>query len=239
MRDRNQQEKGIKNKKRERMVWDDEMQQWRPRYGYKRAYDETDMPIMEVKAGQDPYADPWEAKRQEKKARIEKNERNRERNEERAGRRVDGMKSGIPVDLAGSTHKGKSGVQKALTLAQNSTASMGKFDVKAMGEPEQRKVSGTRKAQPNNDLSKKGVKNEAAKSAKILSRVLTAAENPQMKLKGRKGERIEAGRRSREYHPLDDAPYENVGGGEAGSFKKKKGRAGAGKLTKMTKKRAK
>jgi regulator of ribosome biosynthesis len=32
--------KGIEKQKRGRMVWDDEMREWRPRYGYKRANDE-------------------------------------------------------------------------------------------------------------------------------------------------------------------------------------------------------
>jgi hypothetical protein len=45
----------------------------------------------------------------------------------------------------------------------------------------------------------------------------------QPKFKGQRGERIEARKRSREFHPLDDAPFENAGGGEAGDFKKKKG----------------
>ena len=51
--------------------------------------------------------------------------------------------------------------------------------------------------------------------------------------------RAVGGKRRREFHPLDDSPYENMGGGEAGDYKKKKGRAAAGKSKKMTKKRIK
>ena len=77
-------QKGIENKKRGRMVWNDETQQWAPRYGYKRANDDgADWPIMEVRAGDDPNADPWTLRKQEKKARVDKNETNRRRNVER------------------------------------------------------------------------------------------------------------------------------------------------------------
>ena len=47
--------KGIEKKKRGRMVWNEETEQWAPRYGYKRANDGgADWPIMEVKPGDDP-----------------------------------------------------------------------------------------------------------------------------------------------------------------------------------------
>jgi hypothetical protein len=43
-------EKGIQNRKRSRMVWDEEAQEWRPRWGYKRAKGGVeDMAIVEVK----------------------------------------------------------------------------------------------------------------------------------------------------------------------------------------------
>jgi regulator of ribosome biosynthesis len=42
-------EKNIKNKKRERMVFDEDTQEWKPRYGYKRANNgDLDIPIVEV-----------------------------------------------------------------------------------------------------------------------------------------------------------------------------------------------
>lgn len=43
-------EKGIQNRKRARMVWEEEAQEWRPRWGYGRAKGGVeDMAIVEVK----------------------------------------------------------------------------------------------------------------------------------------------------------------------------------------------
>jgi regulator of ribosome biosynthesis len=67
-------EKGIQNKKSSRMVWDDDHKEWRPNWGYKRANDGVlDQPIVEMKAGKDPMADPWSEARAAKKARLQKN----------------------------------------------------------------------------------------------------------------------------------------------------------------------
>lgn len=78
-------EKGIKNTKRERMVYDEDMGEFRPRYGYKRANNGIeDIPIVEIKEGQDPYADPWSEERKEKKQRVQKNAKNQIQNTKRA-----------------------------------------------------------------------------------------------------------------------------------------------------------
>mmetsp|Transcript_70079 Transcript_70079/g.137773 ORF Transcript_70079/g.137773 Transcript_70079/m.137773 type:complete len:385 (-) Transcript_70079:187-1341(-) len=258
-------EKGIEKKKRGRMVWDDQEQKWAPRYGFNRAYGEGEVPIMEVKTGQDPFEDPWEREKNEKKARVSKNVGQQLKNDERTGRRVASIKATMPVDLpegrgafaasfngqnksgganaegaSKPSQRGKEGVSKTLTLVQNSTASMGAFDVRRQGEPGQRLAAGSRKEKVANDLTKSGMASEKARNDKMLGRVLNAVDKPaQPKFKGSRGERIEARKRSREFHPLDDAPFQNLGGGDAGEYKKKKGRAAAGKMTKMTKKRIK
>ena len=77
-------EKGIKKRKRERMVFDESTEEYKPRFGYKGINQGVDEhAIVEVKDGQDPYADPWAAARQDKKARVDKNEKHRQRNIER------------------------------------------------------------------------------------------------------------------------------------------------------------
>lgn len=74
-------EKGIKNKKRERMVFEEDSQEFRPRFGYKRAKNGVeDMPIVEIKNGQDPFKDPWAEERKDKKARVLKNEKSQKKN---------------------------------------------------------------------------------------------------------------------------------------------------------------
>jgi hypothetical protein len=151
------------------MVFDELTKQFVPRYGYKANNQGiADHAIVEIKPGQDPFADPWEAAKVEKKERIAKNETKRLRNIERAevgkGR---GKKNklvtyglspplflllaltlslsppmlsdpasvpGIPLEIvAEDSHskklqgkRGKTGVRQALSLAQYSTASMGR-----------------------------------------------------------------------------------------------------------------
>lgn len=40
------QEKGIKKRKRSVKVWDEDQQEWRRRFGYQRAGDDNDIPII-------------------------------------------------------------------------------------------------------------------------------------------------------------------------------------------------
>jgi Uncharacterized protein involved in ribosome biogenesis len=67
-------EKGIKKKKRGRLVWDEITKSWVPRHGrgsIKKIQDSVDV-IREVKPGQDPTEDPFEKKALEKKLEKEK-----------------------------------------------------------------------------------------------------------------------------------------------------------------------
>ena len=45
------QQKGIVKKKRSKLVYDEQQKEWRRRYGYKKANDDADIPIIEAKAG--------------------------------------------------------------------------------------------------------------------------------------------------------------------------------------------
>lgn len=159
-------EKGIKKKKRERMIFDEDTQEYRPRYGYKRAksgIEET--PIVEVKHGADPYADPWAEARAEKKERVQKNTMQQFKNQKRAekakgkgnkillgaglglGREYDPARvPGIPIDVVKREGKrGKDGVRQALQIVQQSTASMGRFDEMRKGEP-MKKLKGKKRS---------------------------------------------------------------------------------------------
>jgi regulator of ribosome biosynthesis len=149
-------EKGIKNSKRDRMVYDEVTGEFAPRFGYKRSKNGLqDQAIVEIKPGDDPYADPWAEDRKQKKARVEKNEKQKQQNQSRALKakgKNSGVSSyspeavpGIPLELTGKQEKrGKGGVKNALKLAQLSTASMGRFDNYRTGEPE-RKLSGNKR----------------------------------------------------------------------------------------------
>jgi regulator of ribosome biosynthesis len=44
------QEKGIRKQKRSKLVWDEDTQEWKRRFGYKRANDDEAVPIIEARA---------------------------------------------------------------------------------------------------------------------------------------------------------------------------------------------
>ena len=58
------------------MVYDEISKEYKPRWGYKSVTGGIDEhAIVEVKEGQDPYKDPWAEARNEKKLRVEKNQK--------------------------------------------------------------------------------------------------------------------------------------------------------------------
>ncbi|WAQ95855.1 RRS1-like protein [Mya arenaria] len=61
--------KGIQNKKKSRMVWDEESKTYKPRWGYKRGRDETKSFALVVPQNVDPYEDQFAKKMSEKKER--------------------------------------------------------------------------------------------------------------------------------------------------------------------------
>jgi len=145
--------KGIVNRKRSATVFDEETQTYKRRWGYDRANDHTKSGdwVIEHKGAFVPgqAADPWAELKKEKKERVEKNKRNQESNIRAV---TGGKRKNIPgnLDLAsllGNQRPAKRNQQHkerkvlthaevALAVAQKSTNSMGKFDVKRRGEPE-------------------------------------------------------------------------------------------------------
>ncbi|KAL3944705.1 MAG: hypothetical protein SGBAC_001220 [Bacillariaceae sp.] len=257
-------QKGIplNKEKRSRKVWDETTGSWMYRHGYEKANSKSkDWPIMEVGANDDPYADPWEKLRDEKRERTDKNIESRMKNQETAGNLAKGttnriMKarehsrksgknggnmdrgnvppSGLPVDLKGnngdSRKRGKVSTNAALEAVQRSTASMGKFDQMREGEPERKKVlSKLKKRKFESNISKSYTSSEGEKSMKILSSVMNGGGVAKEKA-------IRKGKLAKGETAFD---YEYDDGLGASSFKKKKGRAGAGKNKKMTKRRIK
>jgi regulator of ribosome biosynthesis len=220
---------------------------------------------MEVKAGDDPFADPWEKQREAKRSRVDKNVEQHLRNEERSGGLAKGtsnrmLKSmaasrkagkqgggldlpvGVPVDLkpggkkgnsdvalgTESRQRGKTSTMAALLATQRSTASLGKFDKMREGEPERKKaLAAAKKRKFESPTDKKVMATEAERSLKLLKSLSGGAA----KEKDRKKGRLATGETAYDYD-FDD-------GLGASTFRKKKGRAGAGKMKKMTKKRAK
>ncbi|KAK7470321.1 Rhodanese-related sulfurtransferase [Stygiomarasmius scandens] len=129
--------KGIQKKKRDKKVWDEERQEWVNRWGKDGKNKQVEEQwIHEVPANADVDFDPRKAARDERKARVAKNEKQQLANAARA-------------QTSGSNSRGerKQEIDRTLASSRISTASMGKFDKKLDGENKLRGVK--RKFQPN------------------------------------------------------------------------------------------
>ncbi|KAH8933507.1 hypothetical protein BDL97_18G033700 [Sphagnum fallax] len=137
--------KGIVKRKRSKLEFDEQNDEWRRRHGYKRVNDENDIPIIEAKASDEPGVDPFLKLRADKKERVAKQEKNQLENLKRAAKI--GGKGALPstlqlaatsVPITGTKEPAKrlskEIVGQAAGLASTATASIGKFDKKLPGE---------------------------------------------------------------------------------------------------------
>ena len=77
-------EKGIKKKKRSRMIYDEVTQDYVPRWGYKskKQIEDKALAIIETKPGEDPYQDPFEKRALEKRLLKERQKLNEMKNDQ-------------------------------------------------------------------------------------------------------------------------------------------------------------
>ncbi|XP_017309361.2 ribosome biogenesis regulatory protein homolog [Ictalurus punctatus] len=135
--------KGIQKKKKTNLVWDEVHKEWKRRWGYKRAKDDTKEWLIEVPENADPNEDQFAKRNQAKKERVAKNEFNRLKNIARA------QKLEVPgVGLAPSAQQSKAELVKAVHVAKSSTASVGKFQERLPKEKPQRNTGKKRQFQP-------------------------------------------------------------------------------------------
>ncbi|KAI3432831.1 hypothetical protein D9Q98_010415 [Chlorella vulgaris] len=176
------QRKGIEKQKRSKVEWDESSQEWRRRYGYKRVNDETEVAVIEAKAGDLPGEDPFTKQRQDKKERAKKQQKQQLANV-KAAVKAGGMAAlpptlrlaaALPEHGKGRPAKRKElhdELKSATKQAAVSTASMGKFDRMARGEkPEDRQVRG--KQQKFAPVADKGGV-EKQQQAKLVDRILS------------------------------------------------------------------
>lgn len=147
--------KGIHKKgKRDRLVYDEQTDAYKPRFGYSKT-DENEPVIIEHKESPnntDETVDPWTRAEQEKAANRAKNNSKQQKNIEyhsAAGQRVPGTIDLGSAALNANLHNKKfvkqagkhagTHVDHALAAVQQSTASMGKFDKHVDNEPEQKR----------------------------------------------------------------------------------------------------
>lgn len=136
--------KGIQPKKKTNLVWDEVAGQWRRRWGYQRARDDTKEWLIEVPGHADPLEDQFAKRVQAKKERVAKNELNRLRNLARA------HKTQMPstAGLHPTGHQSKEELGRAMQVAKVSTASVGRFQERLPKEKAPRGAGKKRKFQP-------------------------------------------------------------------------------------------
>jgi len=158
-------EKGIVKKKKTKLVWDDVVKEWIPRFGYKKAVAETEKNwVMEYKEGDNQ--DPREKMIEEKREKVAKNELQRLRNIAR------GKKTKVPgVGLAPmnpTESQTSDDIIKASQLAKKSTASLGKFQDKLPSALEKKVKPTQGKKRKFDPLVNK---DEKARSLKLLEQL--------------------------------------------------------------------
>ncbi|CAH1391054.1 unnamed protein product [Nezara viridula] len=123
-------EKGIKTTKKSRVTWDEVLNKWVPRYGYKKTKAEKEKDwIIEVPGNVDPYTDMFEKKSTIKQEKVAKNEFQRLRNIAKAKKtKVPSM--GLPPTPKMTARQ----LNTAAQVANISTASLGKFQPKLKKE---------------------------------------------------------------------------------------------------------
>ncbi|KAF7724749.1 Rhodanese- sulfurtransferase [Apophysomyces ossiformis] len=166
--------KGIQKQKRERMVWDEDRQEYVPRWGYAGGQkDKLQDWLIEVPQNSDPMEDQYAKKREEKKERVERNAKRQKRNTEETNAATMAGKKDIREFK-------KSELQAAIAASKTATASMGKFDKKLKDEPKAKGVThqfaptiGDTKAEKNSalDILKKVVGKEDTLNVKKAVRL--------------------------------------------------------------------
>lgn len=219
--------KGIQKRKKSRMVWDDQSKEWKPRWGYKRANDDTQEWCIEVPDNaEDPNVDLFAKKNKEKKERVAKNELQRLRNIARS------QKSKVPgVGLTPTEAPSKDYLGKALALARKSTASIGKFTDKLPTEKPSKHTGKKRKFEPNYG----DVERESKKQLEILNHIQNRI--PIVNTTKAANRHIMEEQRSRAKKRREEDGGKQKGGKNKGGGGKKKGGFKAGKKGKAGGKR--
>jgi regulator of ribosome biosynthesis len=134
--------RGIKNRKKDKIEFDEKTGTWKRRYGYDHANDDDNVPIIDAKMTDEPGEDPFAKRRSDKKKRVEKQEKNRVHNLEQAAK-AGALPSHVQLAATALPITGTQALPKKMTkyelgnvagLAATATASGGKFDKKLPGE---------------------------------------------------------------------------------------------------------
>ncbi|TYJ32166.1 hypothetical protein E1A91_A05G018900v1 [Gossypium mustelinum] len=148
--------KGITKRKKDKVLWDEQTGTWKRRFGYDRVNDDKDIPIIEAKMTDEPGVDPFAKRQDDKKKRVEKQEKNRLQNLKQAAK-IGALPSHVQLAATALPITGTQAPPKKVTkdelrnvagMAATSTASGGKFDRKLPGEKPAKKQGKHRKFLP-------------------------------------------------------------------------------------------
>ncbi|KAF8393233.1 hypothetical protein HHK36_021474 [Tetracentron sinense] len=150
------QKKGIKNRKKDKVLYDEQTGTWKRRHGYDRVNDDKDVPIIEAKMTDEPGEDPFVKRQAEKRKRVEKQEKSRLQNLKQAAKvgalpsHVQLAATALPITGTQSAPKkvSKDELENVAGMAATATASGGKFDKKLPGEKPAKHVGKYRKFLP-------------------------------------------------------------------------------------------
>ncbi|KAK4051925.1 Rhodanese- sulfurtransferase [Microbotryomycetes sp. JL201] len=169
--------KGIQAKsKKDRLVFDEEKQEWVPKWGYKGKNKELEQQwITEVPANADDDFDPVANSKKERKERKQKNESQRLKNLQRAAANA-AQQSQTAAVARGERDKRKRVIEQELKVTKKSTASLGKFDQPLKGEGREKNIK--RKFAPNEiDAA-----SERSQAMNILSKIGATTSNKRTKV---------------------------------------------------------
>ncbi|XP_062186155.1 ribosome biogenesis regulatory protein homolog [Phragmites australis] len=180
--------KGITKRKKNKREWDEQTQSWKRTYGYDRVNDDKDIPIIEAKATDEPGVDPFAQRRDEKKQRVEKQEKNRLENLKRAAKvgalpsHIQLAATALPITGTKADLPKKSrteDLEDVAGMASSATASGGKFDEKLPGEKPPKHPGKHRKFLPV--VEGKGMGNlEKQQNDRILNSLLAKSSEEQI-----------------------------------------------------------
>ncbi|XP_057465152.1 ribosome biogenesis regulatory protein homolog [Actinidia eriantha] len=172
--------KGIVQRKKDKLVYDEQTGTWKRRHGYDRVNDDKDVPIIEAKLTDEPGEDPFAKRRAEKKQRVEKQEKHRLQNLKQAAKvgalpsHIQLAATALPITgtQAAPRKASKNELANVAGMAATSTASGGKFDRKLAGEKPPKHEGKYRKYLPVAEGSGMGSL-EKQQTEKVLSKLIS------------------------------------------------------------------
>lgn len=172
--------KGIQKRKKDKRAFDEQTGTWKRRYGYDRVNDDNDVPIIEAKITDEPGEDPFSKRKEDKKKRVEKQEKNHLQNLKQAAK-ADALPSHVQLAATslpitgsqGNTAKkaSKHELENVAGMAATATASGGKFDKKLPGEKPAKHTGKYRKFLPVVEGKGMGL-DEKRQTEKVLNKLL-------------------------------------------------------------------